>query len=65
MSLKFKVDENLPFEVALELNAAGHDALTVGQQSLSGQPDPRIAQVCQSEGRALLTLDQGFADIRR
>jgi hypothetical protein len=32
---------------------------------LAGQPDPRIAAVCQAESCALVTLDLDFADIRR
>ena len=31
---------------------------------MTGADDPRIAAVCRSEGRALVTLDMGFADIR-
>lgn len=61
---KFKVDENLPTEVATILASAGHDALTVPQQLLGGQPDPNIAAVCQNEGRAIITLDLDFGDIR-
>jgi predicted nuclease of predicted toxin-antitoxin system len=62
--MKFKVDENLPIEVAGSLRQAGHDAATVWDQSFSGVPDRDIAAVCQTEGRALLALDLGFADIR-
>src|SRR5438876_109704 len=62
--LKFKVDENMPAETATLLAGAGHDAMTVPQQRLGGQPDPNIAAVCQQEGRAIVTLDLDFADIR-
>jgi len=60
----FKVDENLPEEVAAALREAGHDAMTVQAQGLAGQPDDRIAVVVSHERRALLTLDTDFADIR-
>jgi len=60
----FKVDENLPIEAALSLQSAGHDAVTVQDQRMVGEPDPRLAHVCQLEGRALVTLDLDFADIR-
>jgi predicted nuclease of predicted toxin-antitoxin system len=60
----FKVDENLPTEAAELLVSAGHDAVTVGDQCLVGQPDTNVATVCQREGRAILTLDLDFADIR-
>ena len=62
--MRFKIDENLPIEVSRLLGQAGHDAATVVAQALSGSPDPDIASVCQSEGRALITLDTDFADIR-
>lgn len=62
--LKFKVDENLPLEAATLLATAGHSAVTVPEQQLGGQPDPNIAVVCQSEERAMVTLDLDFADIR-
>jgi predicted nuclease of predicted toxin-antitoxin system len=60
----FKVDENLPDEAAALLREAGHDAMSVVEQALSGTSDPLIAQVCRTESRALITLDRGFADIR-
>jgi predicted nuclease of predicted toxin-antitoxin system len=62
--MKFKIDENLPIEVSRLLGQAGHDAVTVVAQELSGSPDADIASVCQSESRALITLDTDFADIR-
>ena len=60
----FKTDENIPLEAVDILRAAGHDTLTVFDQSLSGRPDSRIASVCRRESRALLTLDTDFCDIR-
>lgn len=62
--MKFKSDENIPLEVAVDLRQAGHDALTAADQKLAGQSDVRLAEVCRTEGRALLTLDLDFADIR-
>ena len=60
----FKTDENLPTEVAELLRQNGHDALIIPEQKMSGQPDVRVAQVCQNEHRALVTLDLDFSDIR-
>jgi predicted nuclease of predicted toxin-antitoxin system len=62
--MKFKVDENLPTEARDDLCDAGHDAVTVADQHLAGQPDVQVASVCRTEGRALLTLDLDFSDIR-
>ena len=64
MMLKFKVDENLPTEAAALLAGAGHDAGTVRDQRMVGQPDTNVAAVCQQEGRVVVTLDLDFTDIR-
>jgi predicted nuclease of predicted toxin-antitoxin system len=62
--VKFKVDENLPIEVAALLHSAGHDALSVFDQHLVGETDNRLLNVCQKEKRALITLDLDFSDVR-
>lgn len=60
----FKVDENLPVQVAVLLRQAGYDAVTVPEQGLGGAADRTIASVCQDEKRVLITLDTDFGDIR-
>ena len=62
--MRFKFDENLPKEMAALFSEAGHDAVTVLDQQMGGQEDPDIAAVCLNEGRALVTLDLDFSDIR-
>jgi predicted nuclease of predicted toxin-antitoxin system len=62
--MRFKIDENLPVEVANLLAEDGHDAKTVPDQNLGGRSDPDIASVCRTEGRALITLDGDFGDVR-
>jgi predicted nuclease of predicted toxin-antitoxin system len=62
--VRFKVDENLPVEVAELLRGAGYDADTVADEGVGGAVDPDIATLIRREGRALLTLDIGFANIR-
>lgn len=64
MTAKFKFDENLPTEAAALFVEAGYDALTVADQRMGGQPDPGIAAACRQEGRAIVTLDLDFGDIR-
>jgi predicted nuclease of predicted toxin-antitoxin system len=61
--MQFKVDENL-HDVAEALLARGHGAATVHDQHLRGSPDARLGEVCRAEGRALVTLDLDFANIR-
>jgi predicted nuclease of predicted toxin-antitoxin system len=63
--MRFKVDENLPAGVAELLTAEAHDAVTVVQQGMRGSQDAKLAQICQTENRVLVTLDIDFADIRR
>jgi len=63
--MRFKVDENLPKEVAERLQAAGYEAETVSDEGLAGKPDTLIFAMCQQEQRTLITLDKGFGDIRR
>jgi predicted nuclease of predicted toxin-antitoxin system len=62
--MKFKVDEHLPVELADLLKQAGHDAVTVHDERLGGAKDDELAPVCQREGRAFVTFDLGFSDIR-
>jgi len=38
--MQFKIDENLPIEIAELLINAGHDAKTVNDQQLQGTKDP-------------------------
>jgi len=62
--VRFKVDENLPVEVADLLRKAGHDAATVVEQGRGGAVDPDLASLIRAEGRTLVTLDVGFSNIR-
>jgi predicted nuclease of predicted toxin-antitoxin system len=61
--VKFKLDENLSPSLLAMFAAAGHDAHSVVQQALGGQPDERVIDVCRREGRALITLDLDFSNI--
>ena len=61
---RFKVDQNLPVEIAVALRDAGHGAHTVYDEELAGTPDPELGVVIQRERRGLVTLDLGFGDIR-
>jgi predicted nuclease of predicted toxin-antitoxin system len=62
--MKFKIDENLPFEAARTWRQAGYDAETVADEGLSGSADETIADRISDEARVLLTLDLDFANIR-
>ena len=62
--MKFKIDENLPPEVATLLTSAGHNAETVFDEGLVGATDQNIIEVCTDESRALVTLDLDFSNVR-
>ena len=62
--MKFKLDENLPTRAVDALRAAGHDAVHLLDQVAAGLQDAGLAQLTRNEGRALITLDLDFADIR-
>jgi predicted nuclease of predicted toxin-antitoxin system len=62
--MRFKTDENLHDDVAAVLVARGHDVQTVHTEGLRGCNDDVLAEQCRREGRALVTLDLDFADIR-
>lgn len=62
--MRFKIDEHLPLEIKDLLRQHQHDAVTVAEEGMAGSIDPDVAQVCQKEARALLTLDLDFSDIR-
>ena len=62
--MKFKIDENMPLEVAGLLRDAGYDAATVPEQNLTGTSDANLSAVCRQEEHILVILDNDFADIR-
>ena len=62
--MKFKVDENLPIEVAQLFKDAGFEADTVYDEGRMGDSDASIFNICKQEGMILVTLDLGFSNIR-
>ena len=65
MTVRLKVDEDLPAEIAELLSSYGHDALTVAAQGWMGMPDAILWPWVQDERRWLITADKGFANLRR
>ena len=60
-----KVDENLGRSHVALLLEAGHQADRVHDQGLSGEADSVIWEQVFGEGRFFITMDLGFADVRR
>lgn len=63
--MKVKLDENLPVRLKDALALLGHDADTVAEEQLDGEPDSVVWQAAQRTGRLLITQDLDFSDIRR
>jgi hypothetical protein len=62
--VRFKLDENLPIELLDDLRTAGHEADGLRDEGLIGAPDDEVLALVRREGRVLLTLDKGIADVR-
>jgi predicted nuclease of predicted toxin-antitoxin system len=62
--VKIKFDENLPAELVADFRTAGIDAVTVGDQGLTGSADAIILDAVRREGRIIMTMDKGIADVR-
>ena len=63
--MKFKLDENLGKSALELLVQAGHDVDNVLQEGLNGTDDENLFRVCQTEERALITLDHDFGQTLR
>lgn len=63
--MRFKLDENIPVELCDDLRSLGHEADTVPDEGLMGASDERVLELARREGRVLLTMDKGIADVRR
>ena len=53
--MKLLLDEHYADDIAVQLRASGHDAVTVSELGLTGADDASLLAVAASEGRALLT----------
>jgi predicted nuclease of predicted toxin-antitoxin system len=61
--MKFKLDENLPQELADDLLRIGHDADTVLGEGLAGAEDLMVVNAARASDRVLITLDKGIASL--
>jgi predicted nuclease of predicted toxin-antitoxin system len=63
--MRFKLDENLPTELADLFRTKGFQADTVAEERLNGAKDKHLASFCRNERRVFVTFDLHFSDIRR
>ena len=57
------VDENLPRELAVQLQAAGYVAEHVVDVGLRGHSDAEVYAYAQAQGATLVTIDTGFGNL--
>ena len=62
--MNFKIDENLPIELALLFRECGHECDTVFDEQVEGRPDSIVLANALADDRIIVTLDFYFADIR-
>jgi predicted nuclease of predicted toxin-antitoxin system len=63
--VKFKLDENMPADLATHLREARHEVADVMEEGLAGEDDQPVLAAATAEGRILLTFDLDFANVRR
>ena len=61
--MKFKLDENMDVRLKNQLAAAGHDAHTVFDESLTSAPDESVWLAARNESRTLITQDRDFSNV--
>lgn len=62
--MRVKLDENLPRDLADELDRRGHNVDTVLDEDLGGRTDPVVVKAATDARRMVITLDRGVGDIR-
>ncbi len=62
--MKFKIDDNLPVEIAENLGLLGHDAMTVDEQGMAGLEDGPLMVHVENESRVFMAIDKGIANIQ-
>jgi hypothetical protein len=63
--VRIKIDENLPQDLGSIFQGHGHDVDSVIEEGLTGRADDEIWSAALAAGRALVTSDLDFSDIRR
>jgi predicted nuclease of predicted toxin-antitoxin system len=60
--MRLLADENISPDLVSWLRDAGHDVVAV-REVARGEPDPRVLELAEDEGRILLTEDKDFGDL--
>lgn len=60
--MKFLADENFPLPALSALRNNGHEVSSVAEDH-AGLSDEAVAEICEREGRILLTFDKDFGEM--
>ena len=63
--MRFKLDANLPTELASDLVVLGHDTDSVQGEGIAGATDAAVIQTATHADRILLILDKGIANLNQ
>ncbi|HEV2716438.1 MAG TPA: DUF5615 family PIN-like protein [Terriglobales bacterium] len=63
--MRFKLDENLPLELAEDLQRLGHEIDSVVAEGIGGAEDRTVLKAARTAERILLTLDKGIGNLQR
>jgi predicted nuclease of predicted toxin-antitoxin system len=61
--MKFLLDENIEFRVALFLEGEGHDVTSIARDHPHSLPDAVMLEIARAERRVLLTDDRDFGEL--
>ena len=64
-AMRLLLDDSLPSELAADLRAAGVEVRTLADVGHLDPPNTLLMRFVHQEGVALLSLDEGIADVRR
>lgn len=62
--MHFKLDENVPLQLQMQIAGAGYAVSSVFSEHLSGVGDAELLNVCREQQYTFVTLDNDFAHVR-
>ena len=63
--MHFKLDENIPLQLAKQIETQGYSVSSVFSEKISGTSDKKLLNVCVDNDYVLITLDKDFINSRK
>ena len=63
--MHFKLDENVPLQLASQIEVSKHTVSSVFSEKISGIKDKELLKLCYKENYVLITLDKDFVNFER